>query len=76
MLYLDADKQEVDLTDNDILEVISDVGEVYRQPPVLWSPPDLDTNSLAFVVLEFDVQAILNTDFHLDGVVGVRWHSI
>ena len=31
---------------------------------------------LGFVVFEFDVQAIFDTDFHLDGIIAVGRHSI
>ncbi len=31
---------------------------------------------LGLVILKLDMQAILDTDFHLDGVVRVWWHAI
>lgn len=31
---------------------------------------------LGLVVLKFNVQAVLNTDFHFDRVVDIRWHPI
>lgn len=29
---------------------------------------------LRLVVLEFNVETVLDTDFHLNGVVAIRWH--
>lgn len=31
---------------------------------------------LGLVILEFNVQAVFNADFHFDRVVDVSWHSI
>jgi len=53
MLDLEPHQQEVDPTDNHVLEVI-----------------------LGFGVFEFDVQAVFDSDIHLDGAVGLRWHAV
>ena len=32
--------------------------------------------SLGFVIFEFNVQTVFDSDLHLDGVVDVWWHAI
>ena len=69
MLDLDSDQQEVDLADDDVFQVVSGLRQrscsLREQAYVL-----------GLIVLELDVQAILNADFHFDRVVAVWRHAV
>ena len=69
MFDLDAYQQEVDLADDDVLEVIPAFALAMNRA----TPP---CHVLRLVVLELDMQAVLDTDFHLDRVVAVGWHPV
>jgi hypothetical protein len=70
---LDADEEEVDLANDNIFEVVpGTMLAVYR----VRGGQEIDLDSLCLVVFELNMQAILDSDLHLDTHVGIRWHSI
>lgn len=71
MLNLDAHEQEVDLAHDNILQVVSATRRRIRTG----AESSEEQISLRLVVLELDVQAVLNSDLHLDRVVRVWWHA-
>lgn len=68
---LDADQKEIDLSNNDIFQVVSclEVSDHQKRPKVTG-------DILGLVVLELDMQAILNADLHLDGIIAVGRHPV
>lgn len=67
MFDLDPDQEEINLSDYDILQVVSKrmLASLIRDAEV----------SLGLVVLELNVQTVFNTNFHLDRIIAVWWHS-
>lgn len=59
MLDLYPDEEEVDLPNNDVLQMIPVIMRTDRRGNGRW---DL----LGLVILEFDMQAVFNPNFHLD----------
>lgn len=85
MLDLDPNKEEVDLTDDDILEMVSAEDALKeRKSASSRSPPrspalqksSEQSDSLRLVVLELDVQTVLDSDLHFNRVIAVRWHPV
>lgn len=79
---LDSDQKEVNFAHDYVFEVVSEVTKAKDGGMV----SDRRNNRgegrenlgyiLGFVVLEFDMETIFDTDFHLDRIVGVWWHAI
>lgn len=69
MLDLDPDQEEIYLSNNDILQMISTSNGSNSLTG------NGSRNALGLVVLELDVQTIFNADFHLDRIVAVWRHS-
>jgi hypothetical protein len=59
MLDLYPDEEEVDLPDNDVLQMIPAIMRADRRGNVRW-------DSLGLVILELNMQAVFNPNFHLD----------
>jgi hypothetical protein len=75
VLDLDANEEEIDLSHNHILQMVSGISitQVFSNHRSVVQHESVDL--LGLVIFEFDVQAVLDTDFHLDGVVAIWWHA-
>lgn len=69
MLDLDSNQQEVYLANDNIFEMVPSACS--EKTAELKS-----AHSLGFVVLKLDMQAVLDSDLHLDRVVAVWRHTV
>lgn len=74
MFYLYSDQQEVDLSDDNVFQMISVIEKWTKSllKNKLEKSLCLSRDSLAFVVFKLDMEAVLDPHFHLYRIIHVR----